>query len=240
MARTVIFFIYFWISLILSAPLCLLFLLFRWTGLGKITKKFLHLVVGTWAKTVLFMCGAKVTVHGKEKIPKAGKVCFIGNHQGDVDFLLMLAYLPEVAGFITKKEALLAPVINVWILVINSVFIDRKNIKKAVESINRGVKILSKGNAMIIFPEGTRSRGPVMGPFRNGSFKLATKADAIIVPFTINGTWKVWEEKKRIVPASLKLVFHDSIPTEGLSSESRKMLPVMVREKIETELKENR
>lgn len=46
---------------------------------------------------------------------------------------------------------------------------------------------------MVIFPEGTRSKGTKMAEFKAGSFKLATKSKCPIIPITINGSYKIME-----------------------------------------------
>ncbi len=43
---------------------------------------------------------------------------------------------------------------------------------------------------MVVFPEGTRSKGEQIGEFKAGSFKLATKSKVPIVPVTIDGSYK--------------------------------------------------
>ncbi|MCX7025113.1 MAG: lysophospholipid acyltransferase family protein [Spirochaetes bacterium] len=232
MLRTIVFFTYFWLSLVLSTPFCLVFLALRLAGLGPLTEGVLRVLASAWARSVLFMCGSTVSVEGREKVPAGGRVCFVANHQGDMDIILMLAYLPRVAGFIAKREALFIPILNVWIVVLGSVFIDRKSIRKARDSIGRGIGILGKGHAMIVFPEGTRSRGRTMLPFHNGSFKLATQSEATIVPVTIDGTWRIWEERKRITPNRTKMVFHDPVATAGIDAETRRLIPDRVRTAI--------
>jgi 1-acyl-sn-glycerol-3-phosphate acyltransferase len=77
---------------------------------------------------------------------------------------------------------------------------------------------------MVIFPEGTRSQGPTMGKFRSGSLKLATKAEATIVPFRLDGTYKVWEERGKITVAEVTLKIRDPIPTKGLTADERRGL----------------
>ena len=116
------------------------------------------------------------------------------------------------------------------------VFIDRGNISQGIKAIARGTQRVRDGRAMCVFPEGTRSRGPKMLPFRNGAFRLATRAGAAIVPVTIDGTYKVWEEQHRIRPAAVRLVFHAPIPTAGMSPEERKELPERVRAVIASAL----
>ncbi len=55
------------------------------------------------------------------------------------------------------------------------VFMDRQNVRAAVKTINEGVENLKNGYSMLIFPEGTRSRGENLGEFKKGSMKLGIK-----------------------------------------------------------------
>jgi 1-acyl-sn-glycerol-3-phosphate acyltransferase len=77
---------------------------------------------------------------------------------------------------------------------------------------------------MIIFPEGTRSKSDTMGTFKNGSIKLATRAEATIVPLTISGSWHAWEENLRIGAADINFMVHEAVPTRGISADERKAL----------------
>jgi 1-acyl-sn-glycerol-3-phosphate acyltransferase len=90
---------------------------------------------------------------------------------------------------------------------------------------------------MIIFPEGTRNRGKGFLPFRPGAFKLATMADAPILPVSITGSHKVWEESLRIRGAAVRVVFGTPIPTAGLKGDERRALVDRTREAIEAGLK---
>ncbi|TFG81202.1 MAG: 1-acyl-sn-glycerol-3-phosphate acyltransferase, partial [Spirochaetales bacterium] len=81
----------------------------------------------------------------------------------------------------------------------------------------------------LIYPEGTRSRGDVMGEFKRGAFKLATLSGVTIVPVTVDGSWHVWEEYKRIRPATVRVVMHPAIATLDLDTQARKALPARVR-----------
>ena len=65
-----------------------------------------------------------------------------------------------------------------WIKAIGGYFIQRKNPKDALRSLSKGAEHLKSGYNLAIFPEGTRSKGPEMSPFKAGSFKLATMAKA--------------------------------------------------------------
>ncbi len=194
--------------------------------------KFLGIVVPLWARQFVVLTGAEVLVQGRANIPSGGRVCFIANHQGAFDILLILGYSGKTPGFIAKRELLYAPLLNLWMLAIRCVFIERRNVRKSLAAIDRGVESLKKGNPMAIFPEGTRSRDGVMGGFKPGSFKLATRADAVIVPVTLVDTASLYEKYRRFRAGKVRIVFHPPIPTENLPAEEKKDLPERVRLQI--------
>jgi 1-acyl-sn-glycerol-3-phosphate acyltransferase len=177
-------------------------------------------------------------VYGKEHIPEEDTVCFVSNHQGIADILLISGNLPKVIGFIAKKELKKVPIVNIWMMVTHCIFIDRGNIKQAAEVIDKGAQYIRNGQPMVVFPEGTRSRGPHIGNFKRGSIKLALRSDSLIVPLTVNGTYKIFEEHKRIKPAPVVLVIHPPIDTKHLTAEERKDLPRTLFDIIEGGLHE--
>lgn len=236
MLRTLLFFAAFWLTLILSLPVSIVAFALRAAGFGASIRKPLSLLGRSWARFILFLMGARVEVSGAERVPSEGGVCFVGNHQGDLDILVALAAIERPFGFTAKKEAMFLPVVGLWVVLLGGVFIDRKSAKKAFIAIRAGAERIRKGGAMIIFPEGKRSRGPEMREFRPGAFKLATLGDAPIVPVTIDGSYRVWEEENRIKGALVRVVFHDPIPTAGLSAEERKALSPRVEAVIRSGL----
>lgn len=236
MARTILFFTFFWFTLVLAFPLSLLILACNLLGLGRFVRRPLQAMAGFWANLVLFVMGARLICEGKERIPEEGGVCFVGNHQGDLDILLALAHIRRPFGFIAKKEAVFLPFVGFWVLLLDGLFIDRKSARKALSAIKAGAERIRKGGAMIIFPEGHRSRGPRMLEFRPGAFKLATMSDAPIVPVTFDGSYRAWEEHTRIRKTTIRVVFHDPIPTALLSADERKALSAKVQEIIASAL----
>ncbi|MCL2759285.1 MAG: 1-acyl-sn-glycerol-3-phosphate acyltransferase [Treponema sp.] len=175
-----------------------------------------------WAKAVISATGCKVKVAGRDKIPKKGGVCFVSNHCGFFDIALLLAYCGRPFGFIAKRELIYIPFVNAWIFMLGGLFIDRKNVRKAIRTINKGVERIKRGGGMIIFPEGTRSKGRGLLPFHQGSLKLATQANSTIVPVAIEGSYDVYEKNYRIVTAPARITFLESIDTSSIGLEDRK------------------
>ena len=170
-------------------------------GDSKKREAYIHKVTTQWAKFVMKLSGAKITVIGEENIPKDQTVLFIANHQSNFDIPLIMSSIDVPKGFIAKKELEKWPMISTWMKYINCIFMDRSNLRKSAEAIVEGAKLLKNGYSMVIFPEGTRSKGGPVEDFKAGSFKLATKSKCPIVPVTIDGTYKLLEANKNWIKA---------------------------------------
>ena len=78
-------------------------------------------------------------------------------------------------------------------------------IDEVPESVRTAIELLNSGEAILIFPEGTRGDGKVMLPISRGVGLLAKKTNALIIPVGLIGT------KERLGKGSSKL--HRSVIT---------------------------
>ena len=180
----------------------------------------LYKITHWWANFVLKLSGCKVHVEGLENIPKDKAALFVANHQSNFDIPLLMSVIDTPKGFIAKKELENIPLLSKWMKYIQCIFMDRNNLRQSAESIVKGINILKSGYSMVIFPEGTRSKGGQHSDFKAGSFKLATKSKSLIVPVTIDGTYKVLEESNNKIKASnLKVIIHKPIDPTTLSKD---------------------
>ena len=215
-------FVYVSLLMILILPIALAAMLFYLIGFRKPMKFIINKLAQLWALSIVKITGVKATVTGKENIPRSGGVCFVSNHCGYFDIILLLAFCTRQFGFIAKKELAFVPFLNCWIFMLGGLFIDRKNIRKGIKTIRKGAQRISTGGGMIIFPEGTRSKGQGLLSFRPGSLKLATMAKAPIVPVAIEGSYDVFEKTKRFVRTPVKLAFLKPIDTKDMPREDQK------------------
>ncbi|GAB4221612.1 MAG: lysophospholipid acyltransferase family protein [Spirochaetales bacterium] len=234
MIKTVLIFTYFWLFLLVTTVGLILWLFLYLMGANGLRQRFTRWIVQFWARHFLRVVGAQVHVEGADRIPEEGRLCFIANHQSALDILCILGYSGRTPGFIAKRELIWAPILNLWMWVIHCVFIERRNPKKAIQAIEKGIEHVRNGHPMVIFPEGTRSRDGRVHEFKPGSLKLATRADAIVVPVTIEGTWEVYEKTGRFRPGNVRVVFHPPIDTATLTREERRKLPEVVQEIVES------
>lgn len=237
MLRTIVWYSHFALSLVLKTPEMFIVKSMIKNGKDKKAIDYLHRTTKRWAKSQVRLSGAKVKMFGEENIPKDIPVLFISNHQSNFDIALFLSYIDKPKGYIAKAEMKKWPLVHTWMEYIDCVFMDRSNIRKSAEAIVEGVNILKNGHSLVIFPEGTRSKGDNIGDFKGGSFKLATKAKVPIVPVTINGSFKLMEQNgNKIKPAEVEIHIHPMIETSNLSKEELDKLPTRVKEIVVSKL----
>lgn len=206
-------------------------------GLIKEREIYIHKAAQKWMLDNLRRAGAEVEVNGIENLPTDTNVVFISNHQGNFDIPLLMGYIDVPKGFISKIEAKKIPIVNQWMEHIHCVFMDRSTLKGSAGAIIEGIKVLKSGHSLVIFPEGTRSKGDHIGEFKSASFKLATKPGIPIVPITIDGSYKLMEHNhNKITPAHVKLTIHPMVTTKGLNKEELEALPSQVATTIASAL----
>ncbi|MDY6226994.1 MAG: lysophospholipid acyltransferase family protein [Clostridium sp.] len=239
MLRSIVWYIVFFCSLILKIPAMIRTKNLTKKGLNEERDKLVYKNTTSWARTLLKIAGVKVTVHGVENIPKDKNVLYIGNHQGNFDIPIYMSEIPGLKGFVSKIEVKKIPGVRTWMEYMYCVFMDRGSLRKSSEAIIEGIKILKKGHSLVIFPEGTRSKGDNMGEFKAGSFKLATKSKVPIVPVTMSGSYKIMENNKKkwmVKPTHVDLYIHPAIETANLNKEEQDALITNVYEIIKSKL----
>ncbi|AUN16535.1 1-acyl-sn-glycerol-3-phosphate acyltransferase [Clostridium botulinum] len=193
-----------------------------------------------WANFIVNGIGIKINKKGLENVPD-GPCLFVGNHQGLLDVPVIVSSLDRYVGFVAKKEMLKLKILTYWMKEMKCVFMDRQNVRAAVKTINEGVENLKNGYSMLIFPEGTRSRGENLGEFKKGSMKLGIKARVPIVPIAINGTYNVLEANgRKIKAADVDLIICPPIYPNELSKEEQNNLSATIKDIIQKELEKAR
>lgn len=214
--RTIIWFLYFGFVLLLTIPSWLAVKFHKKAGNEKRKAKIVDHTVKWWARSLVRLSGSNVEVIGEEHVPQDGSYLFVSNHQGNFDVPLLLGYIKKPKSFISKAEVKKMPIIGSWMDEMNCVFMDRSNVRQSLKAIQQGAKYLKEGTSIVIFPEGTRSKGDEIGEFKAGSFKLATKSGVPVIPVTIKGSYRIMESQKFwIRPANVQIIISPPIVSEG-------------------------
>lgn len=108
---------------------------------------------------------------------------YIGNHQNNYDMVTIAAMVPERTVSIGKKSLIWIPFFGLVYWATGNIFIHREKRSSAINTMNRvGEIIREKQISIWMFPEGTRSRGRGLLPFKAGAFHTAIAAGVPIVP----------------------------------------------------------
>ena len=230
--RTIIWFIYFWLSLVVVCVPMIRAKRARKRGDIEACDIITQYWVPRWANSLLKLAGVEITVTGTENIPQ-GACVYTANHEGYYDIPLVLTRLPKPYGIMAKKETLKIPLIRTWMKNIGCVFVDRSDIRAGMEALNEATANVMNGHSMIVFPEGTRSKNGEIGEFKGGSFRMAIKAGVPVVPLRIEGTRNIMENNGYWMrPGKVELHILPPVETKGLSKEQQKQLPEKIRQMI--------
>ncbi len=125
---------------------------------------------------------------GAEKIPDDAPIVIAGNHKHVYDQCLTIMATKRVIHYMAKKEyfdGMLAPLFRVS----GCIPVDRS--RKDFSSAMSAMKVLKKGGAIGIFPEGTRNKtDKFLLSFKKGAVSMAQRSGAYIVPFGLTGDYK--------------------------------------------------
>lgn len=202
--------------------------------------RLIYEVTSEWSKKLMGdYYKESLNIINPENLPENGPVVYIANHQSYLDILVFMAMVKHQTGFIAKEELRKAPAVGKWVDRIRGLFIKRGDARESLKTINEGAELIKEGYSMVIFPEGTRSHGHEMGDFKPGALKLATKAKVPVVPVTIDGSYRCFEENGVFTKGqTINVIVHKPIETEGLSRFELAEIPAKAEAMIREGLKQ--
>lgn len=134
---------------------------------------------------------------------------FIGNHQSELDVLMLGYIFPPYCSVTAKKSLKHIPFLGWFMALSRTVFIDRANRETAVKAFDSAAdEMRNHRQSVFIFAEGTRSYSdtPELLPFKKGAFHLALKAGVPIVPVvTENYSHVLSPRNMRFEPGTIKI-----------------------------------
>ncbi|AOW05633.1 hypothetical protein B0I72DRAFT_136665 [Yarrowia lipolytica] len=150
----------------------------------------------------------------------------ISNHQNEMDILVLGRIFPQYCSVTAKKALKWYPLLGQFMALSGTIFLDRKDRTKSVQTLGGAVKTIQSGNggkgqSVFMFPEGTRSYSKDVGimPFKKGCFHLAVQSGAPIVPVVVQNTSRMFSFGRGKLDAGEILVdVLSPIETKGLDA----------------------
>lgn len=178
----------------------------------------------------------RIRYSGVDNIPREGPVLLVSNHQSHLDPPLIGAGVPRTVSYLARKTLFSNPFFSRLIRSYGAIPLDLEN---PLGGLKEGLRRLRCGDAVLIFPEGTRSPDGEIHPFRKGFRMLAVRSQAIIVPVAIDGAYQSWPRSKKFPrPGRVRVHFGRGILPEEYrdldEAEFLQMVEAKVQECLET------
>lgn len=128
------------------------------------------------------LIGIKLIVRVPKHLTETSKV-IIANHQSNYDVITVAGGVTPGVVSVGKKSLKWIPVFGLLYWLSGNIFIDRSNKTRAKQTMDQLLSRMKKSNLSIwMFPEGTRSKGRGLLPFKMGAFHIALQAKVPILP----------------------------------------------------------
>jgi len=134
-------------------------------------------------------------VNGAERVPKTGGLIIACNHISEMDPPVLGFAIPRTIAFMAKMELFRCRFGDYFLSKLNAFPVNRAGID--TRALRTAIDYLKGGEAVVIFPEGTRSRDGHMLPAKAGISLIASASGAPVLPAFIWGTDHAWKSMTR-------------------------------------------
>ena len=208
------------INAVWRVPLILL-----WTALMALLSVALSVVDGSgrlqhrcareWGRFILFVSRVRVDARGLDSLDSNRGYIFVANHLSMFDHWAFLAHLPLQLRFAAKMSLFRLPFLGWHLRRSGSIPVNNKRPRETLRAFRAAAAQIRSGNSFVIYPEGGRTFGEKVDPFKKGSLLLARYAHAPIVPVTIIGAHRRLRRGSILIwPGQVDMIFHTPMEFE--------------------------
>lgn len=142
----------------------------------------------------------------REKVPRTGGLILLSSHQSHLDPLLLGLACDRRLSSVARSSLFNFGPFGAVIAALGAIPIDRDS--PSVTSMKTVIAALKRGIALMIFPEGTRTKTGRLGPLKPGFIPLARRSGVPILPVAIVGAWECWPRTSLLPrPGRIRLEF---------------------------------
>ena len=168
----------------------------------------------------LYKCYFRWRVYNPERVPASGPVILASNHASLIDPPLVGAGLHRDINYLARESLFRFPGVGALLRSWNSVPVDRDG--GGAAGLRAILNRLLDGGAIILFPEGTRTRDGRLQPARSGIGLTVIKSDAPVVPVRVFGTYEAYGRHMRFPrPRRVAVKYGEPLRFEALRAEAK-------------------
>ncbi len=172
---------------------------------------------------------------GAENIPTKEGVLVVSNHPTYLDPILLAIYAPRPFSFVAKRPLFYLPIVRTFLWLTDCIPVEQDAPDR--RALRLSIQKLRDGDALVIFPEGTRSDHGKMRPFQLGPAMIAAEAQVPIVPCGLAGIYEAWHMKAPIPkPAPVAIVFGKPFMPELLPDAPKRESLLYITERMREEI----
>jgi 1-acyl-sn-glycerol-3-phosphate acyltransferase len=135
----------------------------------------------------------RVRCSGIHNLPAEGGVLVVANHQSHLDPPLVGLASHRRMNYLARSSLFAFPPFRWLIHSLDAIPIEREGI--GMGGIKESLRRLKRGEIVVMFPEGTRTRDGEIGTFHAGFATLAVRSKAAILPVAIDGAFHAWPRR---------------------------------------------
>ena len=133
---------------------------------------------------------------GRRNVPCNGPVVLASNHQSYFDPILVGCFTTRVLNYMARETLFRTPMFAALIRFHNAFPVKRGGAD--VAAFRHSLRLLKKGQAILLFPEATRTADGRVRSMQPGAIALARKANTPILPVAIEGAFDIWPRESRL------------------------------------------
>lgn len=193
-----------------------------------------HRIARLWARTSVWISGARLTVRGAENLKKCPVAVYASNHTSYMDTPVIFASLPFQFRILAKKELWKLAFIGWYLNRSGQIPIDTVNPRATLSSLSAGARALRAGMPMFVFPEGSRTPDGDLQKFLSGAAFLAIRAQVPLVPVALSGVYDLLPiHTHHFYPGEVTMSVGEPIDTTGMLLRQAEELTERLRSEID-------
>ncbi len=178
--------------------------------------------LANWVLRHVFRLLMRIEVEGEEHVPPEGPLIVAINHMSLMDPPLIGAFFPRDLEMMAKVELFRRPVIG-WVVRHYGAFPVHRG-EADLRALKHAMRALRAGHAILMAPEGTRSKTHQLQRGKEGVALVAVRTGAPVLPVALYGQENWWRDLLRLRRPRVHIRIGEPIPVERNRKADRRAL----------------